>query len=121
MWKRILGLLTDAATYGASSVIGQLIGFVLLPLYTRNLTPDDYGVIAMLAVVTTLFPAIANLGIQSAIYCNFNRTKDEERRRDVLSTGLLAVAISALTFLGVSLLLATPIAELAIGDASRSN
>ena len=38
----------------ASYMLGQVISFFLLPLYTRYLTPDDYGVIAMLGILSVL-------------------------------------------------------------------
>src|SRR5687767_1279364 len=89
MWRRLVALLSDSATYGASGAITQLIGFILLPLYTKHLSPADYGISSMLAVINLIFGAVANLGIQNAIFRNFNRTDDEDRRREVLSTGLL--------------------------------
>ena len=36
-----LGL--QSATYGLGSLLNKLLGFVLLPVYTRYLTPADYG------------------------------------------------------------------------------
>ncbi len=119
MWKRSLGLLSDAATYGASSATMQVVGFLLLPLYTRHLSPEDYGVIAMLAMTNLLFGAIANLGIQNAIFRNFNRTDDPQRRRDVLSTGLLSVTISSVLFFALCWPFAGFIGDALVGDLSR--
>ena len=42
MRKRLAGLLTDSATYGAGTALGHLVGFLLLPVYTSYLSPVDY-------------------------------------------------------------------------------
>ena len=43
-------LATTGAAYTASSVISKLIAVALLPLYTRYLSPEDYGAAEVLIV-----------------------------------------------------------------------
>ena len=40
--------LTDAAIYGLGSAIAQAVSIVLLPLYTRCLSPADFGVMEII-------------------------------------------------------------------------
>ena len=51
MFKKLLSLLSDVAVYGISGLLSQLIGFLLLPVYTNYLTPVDQGLITMVATV----------------------------------------------------------------------
>ena len=79
--------------------------FLLLPVYTRYLTPDDNGVIAMLIIVTLLFGPLANLGMTNAV---FRRLQSGQGRSglppQVLGTGLLSVVLSGrLSCLAISL------------------
>lgn len=120
MMRRILGLLSDSAVYGFSSLIGQVVGFLLLPLYTRFLSPADYGVLAMLAIVTMLFGPVANLGMTSAIFRRFHREKHELRRQTVSVTGLVSVALASAALLLATQLLAPAIAALVVGDVDKS-
>jgi O-antigen/teichoic acid export membrane protein len=103
MFRKILDLLSDAATYGASSVVSQLVNFLLLPLFTHYLTPADYGVMAMLTVANTFFTPIAHLGLPNAIFRHFNKEKDPERRNVVLGTGLVSVAVTSAALLVLAL------------------
>ena len=62
---RLTDLLSDAAIYGASSMLGQVIGFLLLPLYTDFLSERQYGILAMLAIVTMLFGGLGSAAMAS--------------------------------------------------------
>jgi O-antigen/teichoic acid export membrane protein len=116
--KKLLDLLSDSATYGVSSILSQLIGFLLLPLYTQYLSPVDYGVMAMLSILSTVFGPLANLGMTSAIFRRFNLCDDEDERREVLSTGLFSVVGSSLLLLGLGQLVALPLTTWLVEDAS---
>src|SRR5262249_22153643 len=48
-------LLRHAAIYGAANVLLQAAGLVLLPLYTRFLTPSDFGVLEILGRAGEVF------------------------------------------------------------------
>ncbi len=104
MLKKLLGLLGDALIYGVGSILGQLIGFFLLPLYTERLSPSDYGITAMLSIVAGLFPAIAFTGMKSSIFRYFNLNSDPDERGKALGIGFIVVGISTLTLLTASLL-----------------
>jgi O-antigen/teichoic acid export membrane protein len=121
MFRKLLSLLSDAAVYGISSLLSQLIGFLLLPVYTRFLTPDDFGVIGMLSIVTLLFSPLANLGMTNAIFRRFSLEKDENARSQVLTTGLCSVAISSLSLLTVLFVFAEEIARLTVGNADATS
>lgn len=117
MLRKLLSLLSDAVTYGASSLVGQLIAFFLLPLYTRFLTPEDYGISGMLLVVTMIFGPLANLGMTNATFRQYSIVKDPDERRMILGTGLVSVVVTSLITLAYSQLFAGPIAEYIVGKS----
>ncbi len=121
MLRKLLDLLSDTLTYGASSLIGQVLNFLLLRLYTEFLDTDQYGVIGMLAIVTMLFGPLANLGMTNAIFRRYSMSKDETTRQTVLGTGLSSVIAGSLVLLVVSLLAAEPIARFVVGDVDTVN
>ncbi len=118
MLKKILSLLSDSAVYGISSLLSQLLGFLLLPLYTRYLTPSNQGVIAMVATVTAFYTPLSRLGLVNSIFRRFNLDKSPEARGRMLSTALASVATSSLVFLAAAAALAGTLSWLAVGDAS---
>ncbi|MBZ0264515.1 oligosaccharide flippase family protein [bacterium] len=115
MLRRIKELASDSATYGASSVLSQFIGFFLLPVYTRFLTPSDYGILTMTDVVLIVFIPFANLGISNAVFRFFNMSKEESEQEIVLGTGLISVYVTGFLFFLVGQSLAQLLATSIIG------
>ncbi len=115
MRKRLTGLLTDSATYGAGTALGHLVGFLLLPVYTSYLSPVDYGVLAMLGVIVAVFEPLANLGMTNAVFRRFNVSKDDDERRLVLSTALMSVSLAAIVLGGLSMLATASIGTILLG------
>jgi len=93
LFKKLLSFLTDTFTFGIGSTLGQLIGFIMLPIYTRFLTPTDYGVLAMLLVIPAFFIPLASLGMNSSVFKFF---RDPTVNRDkLISTAFITVFIFA--------------------------
>jgi O-antigen/teichoic acid export membrane protein len=118
--RKLLGLLSDSATYGLSSVITQAVQFFLLPVYTRYLTPDENGIITMLLIVAALFGPLANLGMTNAVFRRFNQAKDNHAGRVVLGTGLLSVLAGSIVWVVLLQPCATWIAADFVGDATTT-
>ncbi len=115
MLKRLLRLLKDSVIYGTGSLLNQLISFLLLPLYTRLLSPTDYGVANMLALVPLVFVTLATSGMKSAVFQRFNRYPDDAARAQMISTGQLSVLGGALVIGAVALVGTRLIARVLFG------
>ena len=71
-------LATTGAAYTASSVISKLIAVALLPLYTRYLTPDDYGAAEVMFAAVVAASIVIRLGMIEALlrfYYKATRTR----------------------------------------------
>lgn len=89
--------------YGLGGVISKAVGFLLIPVYTRYLSPNDYGVVAMVMIYITVLEIVLRLGVDSALFKAYFEEPDELSRGTLVSTSFLfqvvaAVAIFALTF-----------------------
>ena len=95
----------DTLYYGLSSVISRLVGFLLVPLFTRYLSPEDYGVMTLLGFYTLFFSPISNLGLQGAMfrYVGFSKTKEDEDI--ILSSAFKAVLVISSFFTLLSVIL----------------
>ena len=60
--SRLKELARHSAVYGLGSLVSRFIAVLLLPVYTRYLSPADYGLIetliALSAVLTVLLAAV---------------------------------------------------------------
>ena len=50
----VVRLLKSSSVYAISGILRNLIGFIMLPVYTRYLSPADYGIVALMVFVVSL-------------------------------------------------------------------
>lgn len=69
MTKYVLSspLFKAAGVFTVSSVINSAIPFLLIPVFTRCLTPVDYGIVAMFAVITGVINPFVGLNMPGSI------------------------------------------------------
>lgn len=84
--NRLKDIAKDSSIYGLSKLIGQAIGFFLIPLYTKYLSPEDYGVLNIIGVASVSFGLLMTFGIDSATYRFAGLAKTEEEEKKYLST-----------------------------------
>jgi O-antigen/teichoic acid export membrane protein len=98
-------LVTTGAAYTASSVLSKLIAVALLPLYTRYLTPADYGAAEVLFAAVVSASIVVRLGAIEALLRFYYRADEDPDR--VVATSFAALfwtatagALVALPFAG---------------------
>ena len=74
--------------YGLIPVFGKFISILLLPLYTRVLTPEDYGAQDVLVQLAIFFTFLINLELYSGVGRYFYDKKDIIEKKKLISTGL---------------------------------
>ena len=78
MFDYLRRLATTGAAYTASSVFSKLLAVALLPLYTRYLTPADYGAAEVMVVGVIATSIVIRLGVIEALM-RFYYLADEDR------------------------------------------
>lgn len=78
--------------------IGQ---FILLPIYTRFLTPSDYGILNNVQVINSILVILYTLALNRAIFRLYFDFKTEKEKRDYLGTIFIGISISAVVITGV--------------------
>ena len=73
-------LATTGAAYTAASILSKLIAVALLPLYTRYLTPADYGAAEVMFAAVVSASIVVRLGLIEALL-RFYYKDDEDPRR----------------------------------------
>jgi O-antigen/teichoic acid export membrane protein/glycosyltransferase involved in cell wall biosynthesis len=110
-----------SAIYGIGGLVSRVIAVLLLPLYTRYLTPSDYGQIETLLALTTVMGLILRAGITSAFFRFYFDVEDDDGRLRVLRTSFWFTMGGGTLGLLLLLLFASPIATLLFGDAGAAN
>lgn len=84
-------LLKHSGIYGLGQILSRVASLVLLPLYTRFLTPADYGCIAVLDLTNTVLGILIGAGIAQAVNRFHFDTSSEEERNHIWWTAVTIV------------------------------
>lgn len=110
--KKLAG---QTAYYGLSSMLGRLLNFLLVPLYTNEITPPSrMGIVAFLYALAALFNVFLSYGMETAF---FRYSSDGKYgKKTVASTAFTSLFISTTLFMVLGLLFYRQAAE-AVGYA----
>lgn len=114
-------LTRHSAIYGIGGLVSRVIAVLLLPLYTRYLTPTDYGQIETLLALTTIMGLLLRAGITSAFFRFYFDVDDDAGRLRVLRTSFWFTMGGATLGLALLLVLAEPVSEALFGTADAAN
>jgi O-antigen/teichoic acid export membrane protein len=88
MKSKFFQVAQNALVYGLGSVSQQIIGFLLLPLYTAHLDPDEYGRLALISAFSALLGMVLGMGISTSIFKYYFKEKNVDGKRLVISSAL---------------------------------
>ena len=75
MFKRIKELAGDSLIYGLGSFFSQFLALFLVPFYSNEFTTQEYGVLAMVALLTQFINPVMSLGL-GQLFRYFSMTDD---------------------------------------------
>jgi O-antigen/teichoic acid export membrane protein len=81
-WKSLI--LSRGKWYIFSSFFTKGLGIVLLPIYTRYLSPADYGILSLLNSIGQFLPLLISLNIDAAFGRYFHEDKVDHRQLSML-------------------------------------
>lgn len=107
--------------YMVPVIVGNLIPIITLPIFTRILSVEDYGIYALSLVYAVFINGIANFGLTIGFERNFFENKEEGKKAGLLYTTLLFVISSYLLFAALTFCFKEPLAKWIIGSSSQGN
>jgi O-antigen/teichoic acid export membrane protein len=102
--KRLAG---QTAIYGIPSILGRVLGYLLVPLYTRVFLPGEYGTVNVFYSYASFLMVILTYGMETAFF-RFNEQENDKEK--VFSTGMISLMISSVVFLIIVSIFAGPVA-----------
>ena len=106
--------------YAAGMVLTKTIAFLMLPVYTRLLTPADYGVLQLVTMFLEVLSIFAGSRIAYGIFHFYHKAADEDAKRTVLSTAMVLLTATFGMAAVATLLLAPNIATLVFGHTGQN-
>ncbi|WP_300099003.1 lipopolysaccharide biosynthesis protein [Methanosarcina sp.] len=110
-------LAKNSLGFAIGTILTQAIGFFLLPIYTRYLTPADYGILSIASVVSSVLVIFLIFGQGGAIgrfYYDYHH--DSTKLRDYLSTICLSVCLISFAICVILCLLGDSFFSIVLSD-----
>jgi O-antigen/teichoic acid export membrane protein len=99
-------ILKHSSVYAIAVVFSRMLSILLLPVYTRYLTPADYGVLELLDLTTAAVSILIGVHISDAFLFFYSAAETQENRDRILSTAFLGAA-------GLAVVIVVPVCFLA--------
>src|SRR6266496_3392406 len=121
MFHELKRLARHSAIYGLRGLVSRIIAILLLPLYTRYLSPSAYGVIETLIALVAVLTVLLRLGTQSAFFRFYFESSSPADRLVVVRTAFWFTMAMSTIGLAVGLVAAAPISHLLFGTSDHAN
>jgi O-antigen/teichoic acid export membrane protein len=105
-----------SSIYAVGTLARQLVGFLMLPIYTNYMSPSDYGIIGLLSFTLALLEPLLGARLGEAIPKFYFEQSDARKRATVINTALLVTGISSLVLTIIIFLLRDNAATLLFGN-----
>jgi O-antigen/teichoic acid export membrane protein len=106
----------DTAIYSIPSIFSRGLAIILIPLYTRVLTPADYGSFDLFFVFATLVSLTVALEVAQGVARYYSDEKDAERRVLYASSAFWFTIFCYTVFLGTSFIYSNELSRLVMGQ-----
>jgi O-antigen/teichoic acid export membrane protein len=103
-------------------VIGGILPFITLPIFTRILTKEDYGVLALAMVYAIFVNGFANFGMTAAYDRNYFQYRENRlEAAQLLYSCLLFVIVNFLCLASLTYIFKSALSNLIIGSSQHAN
>lgn len=116
IFTEIRKLLSQSVIYGLGAYSTRVLGFFLIPVYTRYLAPADYGILGLANMASNFLFIVLNLGQSTAFFRSYYDYDDEEGRKSVVTTSIILTLAICGPLCALLILFADPLGNLVFGD-----
>lgn len=102
-------LFSQTAIYGISSILGRLLNYLLVPLYTRVLAPAEYGIVTELMAYMSFMLVVYSYGMETTFF-RFS-TQKRYNPNDVYGTILMLISFTSILLTGILIIFAQDVAN----------
>ncbi|MDT8369750.1 MAG: oligosaccharide flippase family protein [Longimicrobiales bacterium] len=106
--------------YGLGILLSKAVSFIMLPIYTRYLTPADYGIMELIEMTLDIIAIAAGAKIAIGIFRYYHKAETQEEKDHVVSTALIILALSYATVAIGTILAAPYLSNLVFGTAEHT-
>ena len=95
--------------YGLSTILARIINFLFVPIYTRLLSPESYGVVTEFMAYIAVLQIVLVMGLETGCFRFANKEGVDSRK--VYANAFVTVFCISATFLALMIAFASPISS----------
>lgn len=103
--KKLAG---ETAIYGVSTILGRLLNWLLVPLYTNVFLPERYGVVTNLMSYVAILLVVLTYGLETGYFRFASQEKDSSK---TFSAGFLSLTVTTVLFWVLIFIFIDPLSE----------
>jgi len=112
----------NSFTYLLPIIVSSVLPLIAIPIFTRILTKEDYGVLALAQVYAIFVHGLANFGMTAAYDRNYFQYRDDRLKTAQLLYSILGfVVLNFLLLAGLTYVFRGTLSELIIGSVEHGN
>jgi len=113
-------LLGHTLIYGLGNYGIKVVGFLLIPLYTRYLSTEDYGLMSLVSLYTQALFILVNMGQSTSVFRFYYEHDSDEERDKVIASSLWILVLFSLPIAAIPLLRPGVISGWLLNDSAYS-
>ncbi len=121
MAGKFAGLIRSSLIYSLGGFGGTSVGILLVPVYTRMFSPEEYGVVDLLGTTVLFLSLFLVSGLDSAVGRYYVDTNEDRDRRLTSSTALIYLTAISITIVFFFAYRSSDFSSLLFGDSNYSN
>ena len=95
--------------YGLSTILARIINFLFVPIYTRLLSPESYGVVTEFMAYIAVLQVVLVMGLETGCFRFANKEGVDSKK--VYANAFVTVFCISATFLALMIAFASPISS----------
>ena len=88
----------DTFIYGLDSIFAQLIALFVIPFYTKVLSTEEYGILAMATLGMNFITPLLSLGLDNGFFRYFSLSNNNEEKIELTTTVYILKIVPLLLF-----------------------
>jgi O-antigen/teichoic acid export membrane protein len=102
MRKALMRLTKGSLIYGLGGMMQRFMVVLLLPFYTQVLTPEDYGVVALVSLVAVAMNGLLSLGTTNSLSVLYFKEDEVDKRPTIIWTNILLLILNGIFWYALS-------------------
>ncbi len=116
MLSKIKQTIKHTSIFALGKVSSKLIGFILLPIYTKEISVSDYGILGILEIIDLLGSSVLSIGMPQALLRWYSLADQEIDRKRIAFTNFIFLTFIFLTATIAISFIKSPLSDLLFND-----